>query len=180
MTISDYKEYIFFEIYSEIYKDINLTFNQLEKLYLDNIIRLFKLKKKQKFIYQIAKLCDEGICQLTDSYWLDNFKAKYSKPKLHHDYIDHFNWGDISGIDGSHILTIDKFKIEVKVYESCCFIFQFNENNIESRQKFIELFKNDIYDEYIKLIIQKRIEQIHENETNALLKINENIINNLK
>ena len=177
MVYSEYCEYIYDYINSELQKEINVSIDDLRALYEKKLINLLYINPKQKFVYKIVDLYNKGLCELTDCKWDDkcNFFCHSEKPVLHYDNVDFKKYGDLMGEDGSHKFIINNYSIEIKVKDSSIWYFKFDENNEESKKAFFEYLSPFLYKEFINLIIKKRIEEIHNEEKNKLL----NIVNKL-
>ena len=177
MVYSQYCEYIYDYINSELQKEINVSIDDLRALYEKKLIKLIIIKPKQTFVYKIVELYEKGLCELTDCKWDDkrDFFCCSRKPVLHYDNLDFKNYGDLMAYDGSHRFLINNYSIEIKVKDSSIWYFKFDENNEESKKAFFEYFEPFLYREFIKLVIEQRIEEIHNEEKKKLL----NIVNKL-
>lgn len=177
MTVHEYFEQIYYDVYSDIEENIELPIDKMKVLYENRKINIIRLQVKQRFAYNIADLAMEGKCKLVDKYWLSNYR--YGEPKFDNGC---GKYGDLMNVDGSHIVkrdignSINVYRIIIQVKDDSEWVFEFDRENQESMNSFYKLFYNYLYDDYIKLLIKKRVEEINKIEIDNLKRISQEIL----
>lgn len=177
MDLQGYFEQVYFDIYDELGKNIELPIDKMRKLYENRKINIIRLQVKQRFAYNIADLATEGKCKLVDKYWLSN--CRYGEPKIDNEC---GKYGDLMNVDGSHIIkrdignSINVYRIIIQVKDDSEWVFEFDKENQESMDSFYKLFYNYLYNDYIKLLIKKRVEEINKIEIDNLKRISQEFL----
>ena len=88
------------------------------------------------------------------------------------------NNGDYDTVDGNYKIIFNDFTVTIRVkpiYKQnyADFVFKFDENNINSVNKFFDIFKEN----YIEFLLKKRIKEIIDNEIISFTKISETFLN---
>lgn len=176
MFEEDYRSFLKFLQY-DFRKKIFIPNSVLKKLYDKKVIFLLNLHPKQEFVYKFVDLLENNLCVLEKSEWTDLHFSE--KPVIHHNYREDRNYGDLSAIDGKHKLSVKGYKVTILVDDNAEFTFSFDEQKEEHMEAFFNLFYNFLYENLYLKIINKRIEEIKENETNMLLETFDKMISNL-
>lgn len=187
MILGEYQSIIYQDIEYMLKDNINISDDDLKRFYESGLIRIPVLKNQdQIFAHKISKQVDLNLCKLKQCKWVWDAKATWSEPKLHYNYIKHFNWGDFSSYDGDYNISVSDYKINITIrkekqetsYNDSIWEFEFDKNNEDSINSFYNIFRNILYEEYIKLLIHIRVSEINENERKRLLEIHKNLITN--
>lgn len=185
-TFTDfYKNYLFNKIKERLKKCIIINENKLIQLLNEKIIVKNKYQNIPRSIalkvlesYQKDKLCD-----LIESSW-NGIDVNSDKPSLKDETISYFrknNNGDYDTIDGNYKIIFNDFIVTIRVkpiYKQnyAEFVFLFDKNNINSINRFFELF-NDLFKEnYIDFLLKQRIKEIIDNEITSFINISENFL----
>lgn len=177
MTAHEYFEQICYDVYSDIAENIELPIDKMKVLYENRKINIIRLHVKQRFAYNIADLAEEGKCKLVGKYWLNNYK--YGEPEFDNGC---GKYGDLMAVDGSHIIkrdignSINVYRIIIRVKDESEWGFEFDRENQESMNAFYKLFYNYLYNDYIQLLIKKRVEEINKIEIDNLKRISQEIL----
>ena len=177
MDLQGYFEQIYFDIYDELEKNIELPIDKMRELYENHIINIIRLQVKQRFAYDMIDLVAEGKCKLVDKYWLQNWR--YGKPELDNNL---GKYGDLMDIDDSYVIkrdihkSADIYRFMIQIKDNSGWVFEFDRNNQESMDAFYKLFYKYLYNDYIKLLIRKRVEEINKIEIDNLKRINQEIL----
>lgn len=181
MDLQNYFEQTYFDICSDIEETIELPIDKMRELYENHMINIVRIAVKQRFAYDMADLAMAGKCKLVDKYWLSGYR--YGSPRLDRYSKDNLKYGDLMDIDGSHIIKRDinnlaniyRFIIQVK--DDSEWVFEFDRDNPESMDSFYKLFYEYLYNDYIKLLMRKRVEEINKIELSILKRISDGILN---
>lgn len=177
MDLQGYFEQVYFDIYDELGKNIELPIDKMKVLYENRKINIIRLQVKQRFAYNIADLATEGKCKLVDKYWLQGWR--YGEPKIDNEC---GKYGDLMNVDGSHIIkrdignSINVYRIIIQVKDDSEWVFEFDKENQESMDSFYKLFYNYLYNDYIKLLLKKRVEEINKIEIDNLKRISQEFL----
>lgn len=179
MDLQGYLEQVYFDIYDELEKNIELPIDKMRELYENHIINIIRLQVKQRFAYDMIDLVAEGKCKLVDKYWLQDWR--YGKPRLDNNL---GKYGDLMDVDGSHVIKRDIYKpadiyrFIIQVKDNSEWVFEFDRDNQESMDAFYKLFYKYLYNDYVKLLMKKRVEELNKIEIDNLKRISQEILNN--
>lgn len=180
MDLQIYLEQVYFDIYDELRKNIELPIDKMRKLYENHIINIIRLQVKQRFAYDMIDLVAEGKCKLIDRYWMQDWRC--GKPRLDNNLGKYGDYGDLMDVDGSHVIKRDIHKLAdiyrfiIQVKDDSEWVFEFDRNNQESMDAFYKLFYKYLYNDYIKMLIRKRVEEINKIEIDNLKRISQEIL----
>lgn len=177
MDLQGYLEQVYFDIYDELEKNIELPVDKMRELYENHIINIIRLQVKQRFAYDMIDLVEEGKCKLVDKYWIQDWR--YGKPRLNNNF---GKYGDLMDVDGSHVIkrdihkSADIYRFIIQVKDDSEWVFEFDRDNQESMDAFYKLFYKYLYSDYIKMLMRKRVEEINKIEIDNLKRISREIL----
>lgn len=185
-VVNFYKNYLFDKIKERLKKCIIINNDKLIPLLKKKIIVKNKFQNISRSIalnvletYQKDKLC-----VLYNSSW-NGIEASTDKPLLKYENISCIrknNNGDYDTVDGNYKIVFNDFTVTIRVkpiyrQNYADFVFKFDENNINSVNKFFDIFKDLFKENYIEFLLKKRIKEIIDNEIISFIKISETFLN---
>lgn len=185
-VINFYKNYLFDKIKERLKKCIIINNDKLIQLLKKKIIVKNKFQNISRSIalnvletYQKDKLC-----VLYNSSW-NGIETSTDKPLLKYENISCIrknNNGDYDTVDGNYKIVFNDFTVTIRVkpiyrQNYADFVFKFDENNINSVNKFFDIFKDLFKENYIEFLLKKRIKEIIDNEIISFIKISETFLN---